>query len=227
MIQELANIIYTPANIQSAGVYLQNRGVDISKMRYPPALTGTDTNPYWVFKKQYPVSIFTESIYFPITDIEEPTRLVGFDVRYVGGNKTRLRYHKFKEENKAIPIYYTEELHKIDAEKPLLVTEGIVDAETIRGLGYPVISPLTAMHSFKFCLFLRAISNNIYFAYDNDDAGKRAKESIKTELSPYPELQKHFRFLTFTGKDLNDSFKKMGRDYLYNIVKAQIIERIS
>lgn len=222
MIQDLANIIYTPENIQKAKEYLLSRKVNSTKMRFPPTLTNQDSSLYWLFRKQYVPNIFTDSIYFPITDIEEPTRLIGFDVRYCGKDPTRLRYHKFKENSHTFMLYFTQDLDKIDPDKPLIVTEGVVDAETIRDLGYPVLSPLTAMHSFKFCLFLKAVSNRVYFAYDGDDAGKKAIASIGKETSIDPNFRKCFNFLNFSGKDLNKACMDFGKDYLLSVLKSQI-----
>lgn len=223
MIQDLANILYTQENLLAAQEYLHKRGVDVKKMRFPPVLSGKDPTKFVYLSKHLPSHLFTETIFFPITDIEDPTHLVGFDARYLGNDKSRLRYRKFKEEGNEFLLYYTHPIDTIDSSVPLIVTEGIIDAETIRPLGFPVITPLTAMHSFKFCCFLKAISNNIYIAYDNDSAGQIATKNIIREIKISPEFKKAFKFLNFQGKDLNDSYRENGRDYLFNILKAQLI----
>ena len=223
MISELADILYTKSNIDSASEYLRKRGVDSQGMRFPPVLSGKDPSPFLYLSKHMPPHLFTDTIYFPITDIENPKTLIGFDARYMGEDKSRLRYRKFKEEGNSFLLYYTKPLSEIDANAPMIVTEGVVDAETLRPLGFPVISPLTAMHSFKFCCFLKAMSNNIYIAYDNDSSGQQAVKNMVKEIKIQDEFQKAFKFLNFQGKDLNDSYREYGRDYLFNILKAQLI----
>lgn len=222
MILELANVLYTPENLKAAQEYLLTRGIEMSAMRFPPAITGKEPAKYSHLSKFLPPHLFTDTLFFPITDIENPAKLLGFDARYLGDDKSRLRYRKFKDEENAFLLYYTQPLHLIDPNKPLIVTEGIIDAETIAPLGFPVISPLTAMHNFKFCCFLKAISNNIYFAYDNDTAGQTAAKNIIKEIQVDPEFEKAFKFLNFQGKDLNDSFKTKGKDYLYTMLQTQL-----
>ena len=78
------------------------------------------------------------------------------------------------------------------------------------------------MHNFKFCCFLKAISNNIYIAYDNDTAGQTAAKNIIKEIQIDPEFEKAFKFLNFQGKDLNDSYKTKGKDYLYSMLQTQL-----
>lgn len=222
MVYDLANVIYTPESLKAAQEYLLSRGINMSAMRFPPALTGSSPEPFKYLSKFLPPHLFTETLFFPITDIENPANLIGFDARYLGTDKTRLRYRKFKDNENEFLLYYTKPLNEIDADTPLIVTEGVVDAETISPLGFPVISPLTAMHHFKFCCFLKAVSNNVYFAYDNDSSGQNAVKNIIKEIHICPEMEKTFKFLNFQGKDLNDSLKNKGKDYLYSILKSQI-----
>jgi DNA primase len=223
MIQKLANIIYTEENIANAKKYLLTRGVNSEAMRYPPVFTGGDKNSFISLSAFLPPGLFTDTLYFPITDVEDPAKLIGFDARYLGTESSRLRYRKFKEESVDLLLYYTTSLSEIDPQTPLIVTEGVIDAETLRPLGFPIISPLTAMHSFKFCCFLKAISNNIYFAYDNDKSGQTAAKNIIKETKVNTEFANTFKFLNFQGKDINESYKLNGRDYLFNILRAQLI----
>ncbi len=222
MIAELANVLYTPETLKAAQEYLLTRGINMSAMRFPPAYTGSSPEPFKYLSKFLPPHLFTETLFFPITDVENPSKLIGFDARYLGTDKTRLRYRKFKDNENEFLLYYTKPVNEINADTPLIVAEGVIDAETIAPLGYPVISPLTAMHHFKFCCFLKAISNNIYFAYDNDSSGQNAVKSIIKEIQVLPELERVFKFLNFQGKDLNDSMKTKGKDYLFSILKSQI-----
>jgi len=222
VIQHLANALYIEQTIRDAAGYLATRGVDATAMRFPPVLAGKDSAPFRSLGKYLPPHLFTETIYFPITDIESPTTLVGFDARYLGDDPSRLRYRKFKTESTQFLLYYSHPLQEIPPDTPLIVTEGIVDAETIRPLGFPVVSALTAMHSFKFLCFLKAISNNIYFGYDSDKAGISAIKSIESNLQISSEFAACFKTLNFRGKDLNDSYLRYGRDYLFNILQSQL-----
>lgn len=222
LVGDLANIIYTPEGIAAAGTYLAGRGVDIGGMRFPAAVTGKDSTPFKYLSKHLPSHLFCETIYFPVTDIENPAKLIGFDARYLGEDKSRLRYRKFKEEGCGFLLYYTMPLHEIDPAIPLIVTEGVMDAETIRPLGFPVITPLTAMHSLKFCCFLSAISRNIYIAYDNDTSGQTAVKNIVRETKIDADFCKYFKVLNFRGKDLNNALQTNGREYLFDILKSQL-----
>lgn len=222
MILELSHALYTAETIDAASQYLKTRGVDSTQMRFPPALSGTDQAPFRYLSKYLPPHLFTETIYFPITCIEDNRKLIGFDARYLGSDPTRLRYRKFKTDETQLLLYYSEPIQDIDPDRPLIVTEGVVDAETIRPLGFPTVSALTAMHSFKFLCFLAAISNNIYFGYDSDKAGISAIKSIETSLQINPEFAAKFKVLNFRGKDLNDSYLRYGRDYLFNILLNQL-----
>lgn len=223
MIQELCNLIYTVENIERAKEYLRGRKINPDLLRYPPIITGKDSTPYSYFQKKYHPEFFTDCLYFPIVDITDSKRLIGFDVRYVGADPKRPRYYKLKDDPNSFLLHFTEDLDKIEVNKPLIVVEGIIDGETLRDLGFPVLSPLTAMHSLKFCCFLKAISNNIYICYDNDEAGKKSVANILQEISIDPDFRKCFKFLNYSGKDVNQAAKDYGKDYILNILKAQII----
>ncbi|MFA5071279.1 MAG: toprim domain-containing protein [Candidatus Pacearchaeota archaeon] len=223
MIYELANILYTPGNIEAGRKYLSGRKINPDNLKFPVVLTDTNSEPFNCFRRLYHPNTFTECAFFPIVDFENPTYLIGFDVRYIGKDPTRLRYHKFKINPQTFLLYFTQELDKIDPNKPMLVTEGFVDAETLRELGYPVISPLTAMHSLKFCAFLKAISNKIYICYDNDEAGKKAVLKIMQEVSIDPNFKRSFNFLNYSGKDPNQAANDYGKEYLHTVLKGQIV----
>jgi DNA primase len=147
---------------------------------------------------------------------------VGFEVRYLGSKSFRTRYHKFKISQETFLVYFSKDLNLIGENETIIITEGILDALSIIQLGYTVISPLTALHNLKFCLFLYSISDNIWIMYDNDITGRKATSKIMQNVSLDQEIQKSFKPLIYSGKDPNQVLLENGEDYLKQIIKSQI-----
>lgn len=226
-IDYLSSVVYSPENLERAYGYLKKRSVDMSKFRYPWTVTGQSVVPFKIFdtdtfEKKYPPYIFTESLYIPITDITNPTRLVGFDVRYVGVDDRRLRFHKFKRSESDVMFYYTKPIYEIGSSESLIITEGAIDAESIAQFGWNVLSPLTANHNLRFLLFLYTITDHIYFMYDNDSTGKRALEQIMGAVDISDQIRNSFHTIPYTGKDPNQTLCSLGRDYLGYMIQNQI-----
>lgn len=223
-IVDLSNYVYTPEGIEAAKTYAKGRKLDPEAFSFPWTISGSDPDHFRIFKHLYPPWLFTDSLFIPVVDFEDGQTLVAFDVRYLGNDPKRSRYMKFKTDKTQPILYFTRPLEAIADACPIIVCEGAVDAESLRFMGYPVISPLTALHGLRFLAFLRAISKNIYFAYDNDAGGMQAKQKIQEECSFDPEFSNQIRFLSFPGKDINDSVKAVGRDYLKQFFNTQIID---
>lgn len=221
-IQSLSNVIYTQEGIQKAQEYLKSRDLDSSKLRYPYTISSGDENIFKQFSSLYPPNIFLDSLYIPIVSILDPNYLVGFEVRYLGSKSFRTRFHKFKLDQNTLLMYFSKDIEKIEDDEPIIVTEGIMDALSVEQLGYTVISPLTALHNLKFCLFLYSISNNIYIMYDNDTTGRKACSNLMKGVSLDLEIQKSFNPIIYTGKDPNQALLERGEDYLKQILRNQI-----
>jgi len=119
-------------------------------------------------------------------------------------------------------IYCTHDLAEIKSDTPLLVAEGVMDAESLRPLGYPVVSPLTAMHQLRFVVMLRALSEKVYIVYDNDEDGRKAVHKIMKHISIDSEVQKGFTPIVYSGKDPNWILQNYGVDYMKTTFGVQI-----
>jgi hypothetical protein len=221
-IDRLSQLVYTKEGIDKANTYITSRGLDPSKLRYPCTISGSNETLFNEFSSLYPINIFINSLYIPIVDVEDPTHLVGFDVKYLGVSNFRTRFHKFKITPDTLMLYFSKNIDTIKTDEPIVVTESFLDAVTIEQLGYTVISPLTALNNLKFCLLLYAISDRIFFMYDNDDTGRKAIQKIMRNISLDIELQKCFKPIIYSGKDPNEVKMKQGSEYLKVMLKNQI-----
>lgn len=220
-IQSLTGMICTQGGMDKAREYLISRGINPDLMRYSFSATGGNEAPFKIFSNLYPANIFVDSLYMPVLDIQEPTHIIGFDVRYLGDASFRTRFHKFKVSPDSLMMYCSKNIQDIVNDEPIIVVESIIDALTIEQLGYTVISPLTSLHNIKFCLFLHSISDKIYFMYDNDDTGRKALQKIMKNVSLDMDIQKCFRPIIYSGKDPNQVLMSLGSEYLENILKMQ------
>lgn len=221
-IDRLSQIVYTRDGIDLARKYLISRKIDPDKLRYPPTITYSCEDVFKEFSHLYPINIFVESLYIPIVDIEDPSHLVGFDVKYLGAQSFRTRFHKLKVTPETFMLYFSKNVDIIKDNEPIIVTESYIDALTIQELGYTVLSPLTALNNLKFCLFLYSITDRVYSMYDNDDTGRKATQKIMKNISLDVELQKCFKPIIYSGKDPNDCLMRYGKDYLRNILQMQV-----
>lgn len=221
-IQELSRIIFNQENVDRAKDYIRSRSIDPNKLRNKCVVTGSNEGLFSRFSNLYPANIFIDSLYVPIVDIINPNNLIGFDVKYLGISSYRTRFHKFKITPDSFMIYFSKNINEIEDEEPILVTEGVMDAFTIKQLGYTAISPLTALNSLKFCLFLYSISNRIYLMYDNDQTGRKATEKIMRNVSFDLDIQKSFKPIIYSGKDPNQVLMGQGPLYLKQMLSSQI-----
>lgn len=221
-IYELTQVICTPENINRANEYLLSRGLNPSLLKYSCVATGEDVEPFRIFSNLYPVNIFPNSLYIPIVDVENPQILVGYDVKYLGSDTFRTRFHKFKIQPDTFLLYYSKKIEEIGDDEPIVVTESFIDAVTLEQLGYTVLSPLTALNHLKFCLFLYSVSNRVYIMYDNDTPGRKAIQKIMQSVSIDPDIQKSFNPVIYSGKDPNEVLQTQGSDYLKSMLSLQI-----
>ena len=202
----LSNVIYTQENIDRAKRYLSVRKIDFKSLKHPWVLTGSDISVFKVLGR-YPVGrypeVFINSLFVPIVDIEDDKELIGYDVRYCGDESNRLRFVKFKKNYESLFLYYTHNFSEIDKDCPVIITESAIDAESVRGFGLPVVSPLNAMNHVRFCAVLRAISSKIYVMYDNDETGLQSAKKIIKNFSVDKELSTGVKLISYTGKDPN------------------------
>ena len=219
---ELTNIICNPPNINKANNYLISRGIDPSLMRYSFAISDSDENPFKKFSNLFPPNIFIDSLYIPILQITNSTALAGYDVRYLGNASFRTRFHKFKDTTDTFLIYSSKNIEQIKDDEPIVVVEGVLDALSIEQLGYTVLTPLTALNTLKFCIFLYSISNRIFFMYDNDDTGRRALQKLMKHVSLDLDIKNSFRPIIYSGKDPNDALLTMGKGYLQTVLKSHL-----
>ena len=223
----LAGAIYTPENIQRAAQYLASRGIDANKMYAPCARTPRGSGPYEFLKDLFNPFIFEDSIFMPVehleTSIKDTPELAAFDVRYLGELESRTRYQKFKANQDVFLVYGLRDI-MAHPEYPLIVTEGILDSESVRQLGLPLntISNLTAAHNEKWVSFLLSLSSNIWFAYDNDDAGRKATKNILESVKDDPESQCCFNILAYPEKDLNKALCTIGHAALKELIQTQM-----
>ena len=223
-IHELSQILCTPENMARAQEYIKSRGINLDKIKYPCALTDGDESLYRRFANQYPTNIFINSLYIPILDIENPNMLAGFDVRYIGTETFRTRFHKFKINQDTMMMYFSKKISDIGDREPIIVTEGVIDAWSIEQLGYTVISPLTALNTLKFGLFLHAISERVYLMYDTDSTGRRALSKFMKNTSMDMDLRESFKPIIYSGKDPNVCLMNMGESYLKDVLRMQVGE---
>lgn len=222
-VDHLAHTIFTPENLERGQAYVRSRGLSPDKLPYPWVVSGPETLPYEPYRFWYPTQIFADSLYVPILDMRDPTgrTLAGFDVRYIGPDQHRLRYHKFKRDAQT-QLFYN--FHGSLKKPYVIVTEGAIDAQSFMQLGYHAIAPLTALAAPRFALFLYALAERIYLAYDNDTDGMKATGKILKAVGGTPVIAAAFSALTYKGKDPNDGLKLFGPDYLTALLRNQIGE---
>lgn len=220
-IDHLASVIYTQENVERGSSYLRGRGINPDLLPYPWTATGSDLTPFSQYRSWYPLHIFSDSLYIPITDMRDPTSrtLAGFDVRYIGEDASRIRYHKFKRDS-TTHLFYN--LPAALTSSYIIVTEGAIDAQTFIQLGYTAISPLTALATLRFAQLLYALVPKIYLSYDNNPDGVKAMSKILKLVSPYPVVANSFQVLTYKGKDPNEGLMLFGPDYMSLLLSQQI-----
>jgi hypothetical protein len=222
-IDELANVIYNKENIERANQYLIKRGINPQQLKFPYTLTDDVEANFWRFRQDFPPQIFLNNLYIPIIDIKDHTKLVGFDVRYIGDDPRRVKFNKFKR-GKDYTFIYNFCSFRENLDRPILVLESALDVESVRGLGLNLtcISFLSAIHHLRSVLFLYGMAEKIYYMYDNDKAGNTAIKRIIKHVSFSTDIMRKFNFINYKGKDANETLTIFGSDYLRNTIESQI-----
>lgn len=221
-IDSLSVVLNTPICREWGDRYLLGRGLNPRIVANKWLVTGSDVKPFECFREKYPPHIFTDSVYIPVMDIGDASgnTLLGYDVRYIGGDSRRLRYHKFRADNRSQLLYG---LHDALDSRHIFVTEGAADAEAIRVCGFAAISPLTALKTPRFLQFLYALGSKVYIAYDNDTDGKRATEKLMLGVIGDIGARDRIRSVSYTGKDPNWAIQKLGVAQLRQELSRQLV----
>lgn len=218
--------MFFPGAIAQAQAYLEQRGIPRDKTSgIQCAISSPFPGQYENLRDIAPPVTFTDCLFIPIADVEDPKVLAGFDIRHIGVDKSRVRFVKYKRSPQHPLLYTTKPFELIDPSEPLFVTEAVIDAESlmyIRGPNTAVVSSLTAQHGAKFIQFLLTLSDNIWFAYDYDNDGRNAIKRIMDYLEPHPDLIKKIHILYFQGKDVNQSLQDFGVESLRKTISAQV-----
>lgn len=220
----LSNLVYQDEYIENAREYVRGRGLDPDKLEFPWTRTDGNKDLFTPMQEKYPVNIFQDSLYIPITSIDNPNKLEAFDVRYLSNSPHRVRWFKFYRDKGNIVLYNFHDVLRYP-NRPLIVTESIIDAESIKQLGMDVnvVSPLRAMFGIRLVSLLLTLSKNILLCYDNDEGGKKAATKIAEMVDTVEELKNNVRIANYSGKDPNDHLLKFGADSLRTCLEGQIL----
>lgn len=223
LIDAVSNTIYSPESIARGIDYAKTRGLKPDTFAFPWPVTDADPTPFYPFQQFHNTLVFTESLFIPILDITDPNgrQLVGFDIRYVGPDPNRLRYHKLKRTPTTHLMYGL-----VDAlQQPhdfIIVTEGAIDAATFRQFGWPAISPLSSTLNERIISYYLSLAPMIFFAYDNDEAGEAAWNKLQLLAKDDPVTLASFRRLKFNGKDPNKALLSLGHDLFKRQIASQL-----
>ena len=220
-LEKLFNKLNTIENINNAKEYIKSRKLDSSNFKYTPYLSSDLSTFVKINSEIYKEDWLSDSLFFPIVDIDK--NLIGFDVRYLGQNEERIRYYKLKESSASLFNYNSSSI--LEKAEYLFVCEGVIDLESLSYCikdsyfsEYSLISPLTCLTNFKYLELLLMCKKQIVICYDNDSAGIKAKEKIKTFCKE--NKISNINYLNYLGKDINESLIRYGKEYLINQVNS-------
>lgn len=152
---------------------------------------------------------------FPIWDCHE--KLVAISTRDFRSN-VRNRGHWHESFNKKHHVYgWAAAKHKIKESMQIIIVEGQFDVLAMHSSGFTNTIGILGSHPSVFHINLIArYANEIIFAFDNDDAGKKAfQESFKIILSSGLFYDKSLRFFDLDlglHKDPDELLKTSGKD---------------
>lgn len=213
----LNSIIFTAEGMERANTYYRSRGIDPTKALSPATVSPRGADNFRGLEHLFNPVIFEESLFIAIENwatADRPkteTEIAGLDVRYLGDYEARTRYQKFKANPDMFLFYGIREAME-NPHLPLVVSEGVLDVESARMCDLPinVIGGLTASHDPRWVSMMLSLSDNIYLAYDNDDAGKKASKKILEAIEHSPEHYSKFNLVYFPDKDLNACLMNRG-----------------
>lgn len=152
---------------------------------------------------------------FPIWDCHE--HLVAISTRDFRSN-VRNRGHWHESFNKKHHIYgWVSAKNKIKESMQIIVVEGQFDVLAMHSNGFKNTVGILGSHPSVFHInLISRYANEIIFAFDNDDAGKKAfQESFKIMLSSGLFYDKSLRFFNLDlglHKDPDELLKTSGKD---------------
>lgn len=224
-VDAIANLTYTAENIERARQYCKRRGINPDLFTFPWTASGSDPNVFNALR-DFDVRInphhFTDTLFIPIPAVESlPTKpsLAGFDCRYMGDLAFRNRWIKRKRTPETLLVYNVHAALKGDAH---IITEGAMDAEAFRTVGFEAIGALTALKSPRFVHFLYALGSKIFLAFDNDPDGQKAATWIMDYAAKYQGCLPIIKPLQYHFKDPNQAIEKMGASAFHAQIAYQL-----
>ena len=214
----LSSYLYSQDGIDRARVYLNSR--KLNQPSIPWVISGDKRDMEWAETYYENYWLLADCLFIPVTDFRDPSNktLAGFDVRYLGKSEKRSRYIKLKK-NSVTPLVYGVD----EPTDPLFVTEGAIDAEVFRQLGYSAVSSLTSLSSPRWMAFLLSFSpGKILLAYDNDSQGEKATNHLMDMVSYSEDLSTKVGVFRYRCHDPNDAMALLGWSYLEEQIKLQI-----
>ena len=142
--------------------------------------------------------------------------LIGLETR----NTVNKQYFKLFADTSDIPLFGVERYYK---EEAIIVTESAICAESINQANLPIkaVSTMTSDVRALVMLYLAAIYKKIYWAFDNDDSGKRATEEVTNFFQLFfPNVEQDT--LMFPYKDPNEFLDKEGRSTFHKHLLKQL-----
>jgi len=151
-----------------------------------------------------------DSIVIPILSLD--MQVMGLECRSLKAEGV-VRYNKLFAKELDIPIYglrnpnFTSEY--------VIITEGVLDCESLQQLGYNSLSGLRASLPNILLHYIALFFDKIIIAFDNDKAGRaNAERVIKFYKRHYPDID--IDVLDYRGKDINIAKQK----YLNTLKKS-------
>lgn len=226
---ELSNLIYSKEGIDQAAEILRRRGLDSTKTLIPYSVCIHNYKVFEQFKDkiQMPLPYQMERrLFIPIIDPQDSS-LIGFECRHEGQDSPRfIRWVKIKDPNK-IGHQFTYGVSQAAANpnKPIILTESVLDAETAHQYAGDLVSPITfcsALKGPKAAAFLVALSDRIILAYDNDKGGHTATHDLLDNAQHDAIAASRFSTLAYLGKDLNNSLTTYGAQYVRDTISNHV-----
>lgn len=124
-----------------------------------------------LFKIKYDAN--TESLVFPIYD--EYNRLVMLTRRSVEGKRFII------DKNRQKPLYLLNYVLEHNIEK-VIICEGQIDALTACVYGFPAIATIGAISEHQINLLNKSCIRILYLFFDNDESGRKFKETLISKL---------------------------------------------
>lgn len=142
-----------------------------------------------------------KTVTFPIRDVLK--RLVGMRGRYlcptVGGPK--FYDYSYKGTNNTSLVWYNE--NNVSPMKPVIITEGALDAISVASCYGNVLAALTAQMSIQKISRLKKYPL-LFCMFDNDPAGQIAYEKVKLQLGKHVAVRRVTYPQNFKAKDPSD-----------------------